>query len=480
MNLNRDTEQPLLLSASQASPAGYRRYVVLILCSLGLMLVYMMRVDLSVAVLPMTSQYRWSGNTEAFVLSSFYIGYIFGQIPGGSIATRFGGHIVLGVGVLATGVFTMLLPLATCGTLECRAYTASDISISGSGGGSGGGGLNITNATCGYSPSNRLATLSSSNLTFDDCYAACLGTCFQHGNESNVCATNAKFQTQRCIGNCTPDSYCSVFAFSNGSSSSSFSFSQATCVLYHACQPTPATTTTTTTITADGQQQHPTLAAPLSLFDIQATSYLGSLFTLRILMGLFESVTLPAFFALLAHWTPSSERSFNVGLGAGGAYIGTALAFPVCSTLVTSSIPVIGRWPGMFYLFGMLTLVWAVAWFAIVRKRPEDDPHVSLPELSWIVTTRRSDDAASSSAAARKHDSEGGSSSSGGGGAAAATAATAAAAATAAGEALTVFQKCRASVWTKLLLCPAAWALFAAHFATNWISYTLLVGRWVR
>ncbi len=231
-----------------------------------------------------------------------------------------------------------------------------------------------------------------------------------------------------------------------------------------------------------------TEALPLvgSLFDIQATSYLGALYSLRILMGLFESITYPAFFALLAHWTPSSERSFNVGLGLGGAYIGTAIAFPVCSTLAATSLVVIGRWPGMFYLFGMLTVVWAVAWFAFVRKSPEDDPRVSPAELHWIVSTRKSDDKHAGVAAKRNkgnsiagNDDGGGGTGDGGGeavgGGGGGFGGRGGDRRGGVGEPLTVLQKCWASVWARMLLCPAAWALFAAHFASNWINYTLLV-----
>ena len=48
--------------------------------------------------------------TVGWVLSSFFYGYIFTQIPGGWIATRFGGKYVFGVGVLVTSVLTLITP----------------------------------------------------------------------------------------------------------------------------------------------------------------------------------------------------------------------------------------------------------------------------------------------------------------------------------------------------------------------------------
>ena len=44
------------------------------------------------------------------MLSSFFYGYIFTQIPGGWIATRFGGKYVFGIGVLVTSLLTLITP----------------------------------------------------------------------------------------------------------------------------------------------------------------------------------------------------------------------------------------------------------------------------------------------------------------------------------------------------------------------------------
>ena len=93
------------------------RFVFVALCFTGLMNVYIMRVNLSVAVIPMQEQFGWSDATKGLVLSTFFIGYLFGQIPGGAIATKFGGMVVFGVGVLATAALTLLVPLCATGNL---------------------------------------------------------------------------------------------------------------------------------------------------------------------------------------------------------------------------------------------------------------------------------------------------------------------------------------------------------------------------
>ena len=47
-----------------------------------------------------------------WVLSAFFYGYLLTQIPGGWLATRFGGKHVYGLGIVATSVLTLLTPLA--------------------------------------------------------------------------------------------------------------------------------------------------------------------------------------------------------------------------------------------------------------------------------------------------------------------------------------------------------------------------------
>ena len=43
-------------------------------------------------------------------MSSFFYGYLVMQMPGGWIATRFGGKHVFGTGILITSVLTLITP----------------------------------------------------------------------------------------------------------------------------------------------------------------------------------------------------------------------------------------------------------------------------------------------------------------------------------------------------------------------------------
>ncbi|XP_050993391.1 sialin [Labeo rohita] len=57
-------------------------------------------------------RYPWDSKTQGMLLSGFFFGYLFTQIPGGYLSGRFGGSLFLGGGVLGTAVLTLLTPLS--------------------------------------------------------------------------------------------------------------------------------------------------------------------------------------------------------------------------------------------------------------------------------------------------------------------------------------------------------------------------------
>lgn len=111
-----------------------KRYVVAILSFFGFLNVYALRVNLSIALVAMVSnrtiydsngnknvtqpaEFKWNSKDQGIILSSFFYGYIFTQIPGGYLAARFGGKNLYGGGILMTALFTLLTPLAARGNM---------------------------------------------------------------------------------------------------------------------------------------------------------------------------------------------------------------------------------------------------------------------------------------------------------------------------------------------------------------------------
>ncbi len=88
------------------------RYSMIFMCFAATFICYIDRVNISVAILPMAQEFNWDVTTQGAILSSFYIGYLLMQIGGGHLADRFGGKIVLGLGVLIWSAFTIITPVA--------------------------------------------------------------------------------------------------------------------------------------------------------------------------------------------------------------------------------------------------------------------------------------------------------------------------------------------------------------------------------
>lgn len=80
-----------------------------------------MRVNLSVAVIAMSDrngtnpdfeEYDWDEKTQSWLLSSFFIGYVFTQVPAGKLAQRFGGKSILAYSIGLCAALNILTPLA--------------------------------------------------------------------------------------------------------------------------------------------------------------------------------------------------------------------------------------------------------------------------------------------------------------------------------------------------------------------------------
>ncbi|GAB4832773.1 Probable anion transporter 6, chloroplastic [Ancistrocladus abbreviatus] len=87
-----------------------QRYRLVGVTSLAFVICNMDKVNLSVAIIPMSHQFGWNSSVAGLVQSSFFWGYALSQLPGGWLAKVFGGRQVLAVGVLAWSLATTLVP----------------------------------------------------------------------------------------------------------------------------------------------------------------------------------------------------------------------------------------------------------------------------------------------------------------------------------------------------------------------------------
>ncbi|OQU89919.1 hypothetical protein SORBI_3002G293500 [Sorghum bicolor] len=87
------------------------RYKLIGATSLAFVICNMDKVNLSIAIIPMSHQYGWNSSTAGLVQSSFFWGYALSQLPGGWLAKLFGGRKVLEVGVVTWSLATAIVPV---------------------------------------------------------------------------------------------------------------------------------------------------------------------------------------------------------------------------------------------------------------------------------------------------------------------------------------------------------------------------------
>ncbi|XP_057337776.1 vesicular glutamate transporter 2.2-like [Microplitis mediator] len=97
-----------------------RRYVVAIFAFFGFFTSYVLRVNLSIAIVAMTksspedeAEFNWDSKLQGLVLSSFFYGYISTQVIGGWLSARIGGKRVFGIGIAVTALLTLITPPLT-------------------------------------------------------------------------------------------------------------------------------------------------------------------------------------------------------------------------------------------------------------------------------------------------------------------------------------------------------------------------------
>jgi ACS family glucarate transporter-like MFS transporter len=104
------------------------------------------------------------------------------------------------------------------------------------------------------------------------------------------------------------------------------------------------------------------------------------LVAIRFLFGAGEAGAFPNIARSFSKWFPPRERGRANGVMFLGSRIGGMLSAPIALLLVAR-----WGWRPSFIAFGALGVVWAVAWYAWYRDRPEEHPSVNQEEIAWIL-----------------------------------------------------------------------------------------------
>ncbi|XP_035257045.1 sialin [Anguilla anguilla] len=149
----------------------------------------------------------------------------------------------------------------------------------------------------------------------------------------------------------------------------------------------------------------------------------GYLIAVRVLEGVGEGVTFPAMHSMWASWAPPLERSRLLTISYTGAQLGTVVALPLSGYLCYYL-----DWTYVFYVFGVVGVLWFILWTALVSDTPDTHKRISEMERLYIARSLTEE----------------------------------------------VSPSMDAIPWSSIFSSLPLWAIIVAHFSYNWTFYTLL------
>ena len=106
----------------------------------------------------------------------------------------------------------------------------------------------------------------------------------------------------------------------------------------------------------------------------------ASMLLIQVFFGLGEAGAFPIATRSLSRWMRPTERGFAQGVTHAGSRFGGAIT----PTIVAAGIIPLFGWRAAFYAYGVLGVIWAIAWFAYYRDTPEEHRDVNQDERELI------------------------------------------------------------------------------------------------
>lgn len=105
----------------------------------------------------------------------------------------------------------------------------------------------------------------------------------------------------------------------------------------------------------------------------------ASMIAVRFLFGVGESGAFPIATRSLSRWMLPGERGFAQGVTHAGSRLGAAMTPPLVVWIITKY-----NWRAAFVAFGVMGIVWAVAWLLYYRDTPDEHASVNQGERELI------------------------------------------------------------------------------------------------
>jgi MFS family permease len=121
------------------------------------------------------------------------------------------------------------------------------------------------------------------------------------------------------------------------------------------------------------------LAWSITTMATGAVRGLGSLFAVRLVLGMGEGATLPAANRALSNWTSLASRGKAVGITHSAGRLGAGAAAPIVVLLITWF-----SWRFSFVALGILSALWAAVWWRYFHEDPRQHPGITAAELAAL------------------------------------------------------------------------------------------------
>ena len=105
----------------------------------------------------------------------------------------------------------------------------------------------------------------------------------------------------------------------------------------------------------------------------------ASFIALRFLFGVGEGGAFPVATRSMQLWFPRQERGLVQGVSHSASRLGAAIAPPIVVAIITTL-----GWHWVFYICGVIGILWAALWYGCYRNLPEEQTSVSKGELAYI------------------------------------------------------------------------------------------------
>ncbi|KAF7404566.1 hypothetical protein HZH66_003472 [Vespula vulgaris] len=111
-------------------------------------------------------------------------------------------------------------------------------------------------------------------------------------------------------------------------------------------------------------------------------SILSLLLFVRFFMGIMSAANLPIVNVLLGKWVVYEEKSMWVGIIYAGTSLGTVISI-LTSGLILKDL----GWEAVFYIHGVLPLLWCIVFYCFFEDSPENQKFITEEERTLLITT---------------------------------------------------------------------------------------------